>query len=138
MSRKGIAYKRDVAKSVADELGVTEECAMEHITFLTYWIKQLIDDPKTLNIQIPYIGHMYLNIARLRREYEYYKGVGEENCPESWGHKFERNRLRLEEYDKRSGHIKNHNRHLRKTKFTSKWFTMGKTTKEMEEWQNEY
>lgn len=138
MSRKGVAYKKDVAKSVAAELGVTEECAMEHIDFFTHWLKQLSRDPKNLNIHIPHIGHMYLNISRLRTEYEYYKNIGEDNLPESWGKKFETNRIRLEEYEKRSGHIKNHNRHLRRTKFTGKWFTLGKSRKQMEEWQNEY
>lgn len=131
-----IALTSDVARAVAEELGISKKMASHHIDFLAHWIKKLSKNPQILNIQIPYLGNMFLNISKVKREYDFFSELSEEEMSKSWSNRLELHRLRLEEFNRQFPNLEGYSRHKKKTKIMNSWFTKGMSLKELEEWQN--
>ena len=130
-----IAFTRDIARSVAEELGMSVEAVESHIDFTVHWIKKLSKDPKNLNIYIPHVGSMYLNIGRVKNDYNHFSKLDTEEMITSWLNQLEKHRIRLEEFQNQFPEG-GYNRHKKRTKITSNWFNKGMSLKELEEWQN--
>jgi hypothetical protein len=107
---------------------------MYHIDFLVHWLKKLSASPDILNVRIPHVGYMYLNISKIKRSVEYFSN--DEDLNESWKPLLDLNRARLETFSNEFEGIDGHNRHKKKSKITNKYFTKGKSFKELENWQN--
>jgi hypothetical protein len=79
---KEISFTEDICRLVSKETGEPEEKVMHHIDFLVHWLKKLSTSPDILNIRIPHVGYMYLNISKIKRSVEYFSN--DENLNESW------------------------------------------------------
>lgn len=65
--KKEIAFKSDVIRDVAEELGISEK-KVEHIfDFLIQYIKGLTKLPHVIAINIPYIGVLYAKRGGLEK-----------------------------------------------------------------------
>jgi len=136
MAKKSeIAFTRDIARSVGEELGMSTEAVESHIDFMVHWIKKLSKEPTILNIYIPNVGSMYLNIGRVKNDYEHFSKLGTEEMITSWVNQLERHKIRLEEFQKQFPDG-GYNRHKKRTKITSNWFNKNMSLRELEEWQN--
>lgn len=132
---KEIAFTRDIARDVAEELGMTTEAIEHHIDFMVHWIKHLSKNPKNLNIQMPHIGNIYLNVGKVLHDYNHFSKLDTSEMPESWLIQLERNRIRIDEFNKQFPNT-GYNRHRKRFKITSSWFSKGMNFRELEEWQN--
>jgi hypothetical protein len=130
-----IAFTRDIARSVGEELGMTTEAVESHIDFMVHWIKEKSKTPTTLNIQIPHIGNMYLNMGRVKNDYDHFSKLNPDEMVTSWATQLERHRIRLETF-KEQFPDGGYNRHKKRTKITSNWFNKKMSFRELEEWQN--
>lgn len=130
-----IAFTRDIARSVGEELGMSTEAVESHIDFMVHWIKEITKTPTNLNIYVPNIGALYLNVGRVKNDYDHFSNLDTEQMITSWVNKLEKNKARLEEFHNQfpSG---GYNRHRKRTKITSNWFNKGMSLQELEEWQN--
>ena len=131
-----IAFTRDIATAVSEELGIPRETVMHHIDFMVDWIKEISKDPKNLSVYLPHIGYMYLNVGKVQKDFDHFNSLPKEDMITSWLNQLERNGTRLEEFNKQFPDSKKYNRHKKKTKIMNGWFTKGMTLKELEEWQN--
>ncbi len=130
-----IAFTRDIARSVGEELGMSTESVESHIDFKIHWIKEITKNPKNLNVYIPNIGSLYLNVGRVKNDYDHFSKLNTEEMITSWVNKLERNKVRLEEFHNQFP-ASGYNRHKKRTKITSNWFNKGMNLRELEEWQN--
>lgn len=131
-----IAFTGDIARAVAEELGISKEMAMDHIDFLVHWIKYISRDPHNLNIQIPHIGYMYINVGKVQKAVDHFSTVPEEDMSTSWINQLEKQRVRLQEFNKQFPDLEGYNRHKKRTKIMNNWFNKGMSLQELEEWQN--
>lgn len=136
-SEKEIVFTGDIAKSVANELGVSEDMVLHHIDFLSHWVKTLTKDPSVLTIQMPHIGRMYVNISKVEATFKAFDAMDKTGMKTSWLNQLERHRLRIEEFNRqfedRGG---GYNRHKKRSKFFNNWFNKGMSVEELENWQN--
>jgi hypothetical protein len=130
-----IAFTSDIAEIVAKELNMPKELIEDHVDFMVHWIKKLTMDPEVLTVNIPSVGRMYLNWTKVERDYTYYKDKEEELSK----HKTKMigvNRKRLEKFGREFEGISGYNRHRKRSKLFSTYFSKGKSLRELEEWQN--
>lgn len=137
---KDVAYSSDIAKSVAEELGIPVRKVEVHIDFLVHWIKVLVDTPKVLNIYIPHIGRLYASWSNLKNKRDNFSKLPEDNLTKLQERTKKIDIARLKEFEKRFPEDKStftdYNRHKKKSKFLSRYFTTGKGFEELENWQN--
>ena len=131
-----IAYTDDIARIVAKETGYSKEMVMDHIDFLSHWIKHLTENPKILNIRIPHVGYLYLNISRVNRDFDHFSKLPKDGMSKSWIKMLDKNKVRLETFGKEFDGQTGYNRHKKRTKITNPYFTKKMSLKELEEWQN--
>jgi hypothetical protein len=130
-----IAYTKDIAESVANELGLSRQFVEDHIDFIVHWVKKLTQDPDVLTINIPSVGRLYLNWNKVYKYYNNQKN-SEDDLKSSRLIAFNLNEKKLESFDKVFGDKKGYNRHRKRSKFSSTYFNKGKSLRELEEWQN--
>lgn len=132
-----IAFTTDIAQLVADDLGVSKKKALEHIDFTVHWIKTITKNPKALNIYIPNVGYLYLNMSKVERDFNYFNNLSKGSLTPSWLTRLENQKVRLEEFNKQFSTSVGYNRHKKKSKFSNNWFNKGMTLQELEDWQNQ-
>jgi hypothetical protein len=135
VNNKEVAFTRDIARSVGEELGMSTDAVESHIDFMVDWIKELSKDPKNLNIYVPNVGSLYLNIGRVKNDYDHFSKLHPEEMLSAWVNQLNRHSIRLEEFYRQFPGA-GYNRHRKRTKITSNWFNRGMSLKELEEWQN--
>jgi hypothetical protein len=131
---KEISFTEDICRLVSEETGEPKEKVMHHIEFLVHWIKTLSNSPDVLNIRIPHVGYLYLNISKTKRAVDYFSNI--KGLNDNWKPLLELNRKRLQNFSNQFEGVNGHNRHKKKSKITNKYFTKGKSLKELEDWQN--
>jgi hypothetical protein len=131
---KEISFTEDICKLVSQEAGVPEQKVLHHIEFLVHWIKTLASSPEYLNIRIPHIGYLYLNVSKIEKLVDYFSKSKELNKNSS--DLLELNRRRLQNFSDQFQDVNTYSRHKKKYKLTNKYFTKGKSFKDLEEWQN--
>lgn len=136
INNKEIAFSKDIAKIVSDKTGYSEDAVMSHIDFLAYWVKELTNDPTILNIRVPHVGYLYLNVSRVKVSVDYFSSLPKESLNKAWMETLERNRTRLETFGKEFDGHTGYNRHKKRTKIVNPYFCKGMDFKQLEEWQN--
>ena len=134
---KDIAFTKDIAELVANDLGVSKDVAMSHIKFMVQYIKNLTKNPEILNIYLPHIGSLYLNWKKVEYDYNYFNTLPKETMNYSWSRQLELNKKRLDSFNNEFPKVDKYIRHKKRFKLTSPHFTKGKTIQELEEWQNQ-
>jgi hypothetical protein len=131
-----IAFTKDIAELVAEELGISKEKVLSHIDFMAHWIKTITEDPENLNVYIPHVGYMYLNVSKVQKDYDHFSNLEPDKMKPSWVSKLDNQRVRLDKFNKQFPNLDSYNRHKKKSKFTNNWFNKGMTLQQLEEWQN--
>lgn len=136
ISQKEIAFSDDIARIVSEETGYPKDVVMSHIDFLSHWIKKLTKDPSILNIRVPHVGYLYLNISRVKRDVEHFSNIPKEDMNKAWVKVLEMNIARLEAFGKEFDGHTGYNKHKKRTKIVNPYFCKGMDLKQLEEWQN--
>ena len=136
IKQKEIAFSEDIARIVSEKTGYSKDAVMSHIGFLTHWIKELTKDPTILNIRLPHLGYLYLNIGRVQIEVDHFSKVPQESMSKAWMEMLNRNKVRLETFGKEFDGQTGYNRHKKRTKIVNPYFCKGMDFKQLEEWQN--
>lgn len=138
MSNKSeIAFTKDIATSVAEELGVPRDMVLDHIDFMTHWIKTISKNPEVLTIRLPDIGQLYVNISKVQKLYDTFSEMDESEMKTSWLNRLENHRLRLEAFNVEFQEHEGYQRHKKKSKLFNNWFNKGMNLQQLERWQNE-
>ena len=140
-SSKEILLTQDIAKAVAEELGISNRSAREHIEFLTHWIKTLAEKDEVCQIQIPHVGHIYPNVRRSQATVNrMQKLVDEKGLTLSNNQEKVKGMLQSKADFIRSKYpdAERNMLHGDKARFSNPWHRAGKGTAELEKFQNGY
>lgn len=138
MSDRKISFNKDIAKSAAEELGVSEKMVLYHIDFIVHRIRRLAAVPNITNIYLPHIGFFHWKWTEIKRIWDLLGNKGVlENKEERWSGMYTRLKDRMEFLEKEGVfEHKGYMKHKRGIKIYKYFFTKKMNLKELEEWQN--
>lgn len=122
-----VAFKRDIIKAVAEELGMTEEKISSVFSFFIWRLKDLVKRPDVVSIYMHNFGTMYVKVPLLEKAINFKKVVMEGQEKVRYKQMIKCNNSALESY----------NYHQSKPRIENWWLRTGKTDEELEQFQND-
>lgn len=121
-----VSLRKDIVQSVAKELGMTEEKINSVFSFFLWRMKDLVRRPDVVSIFLYKLGTFYVKVPLLEKEINFSKILMKGVEKARYKQMVLCNNSALEAF----------NMHLKKTKISNSWYTMGMNIEQLEEFQN--